>query len=307
MGVVGPGPGSTLDLAGRRTLLNPGSVGQPRDGDPRASYLVLDPDAGTVSWQRVAYDIRSVQDAIRAAGLPDASPTGSGSGRDEPRRDSGVITRRAPRSSAMIGGRRPLQGRKPGDKRVVVERPHAPYFRYTAPGQMTAKEAASIPTTPGARLMARARGILLGRPLTSESEIGERLTKTKALAIFSSDAISSSRLRDRGDHPRVPPRRSGPRGPAVVPADRHRHRRPAGDRRVQLSPGLHRLSDRRRLVLGLEAELRADGVARRRLGAAHRLQPDRRRVDLVGRGTDRVGVPGAQRRSGSRSASGRSC
>ncbi len=70
MGVVGPGPGSTLDLAGRRTLLNPGSVGQPRDGDPRASYLVLDPDAGTVSWQRVAYDIRSVQDAIRAAGLP---------------------------------------------------------------------------------------------------------------------------------------------------------------------------------------------------------------------------------------------
>ncbi len=92
----------------------------------------------------------------------------------------------------MIGGRRPLQGRKPGDKRVVVERPHAPYFRYTAPGQMTAKEAASIPTTPGARLMARARGILLGRPLTSESEIGERLTKTKALAIFSSDAISSS-------------------------------------------------------------------------------------------------------------------
>ena len=39
-------PGSTLDLDGRRTLLNPGSVGQPRDGDPRASYLVLDPDAG---------------------------------------------------------------------------------------------------------------------------------------------------------------------------------------------------------------------------------------------------------------------
>jgi amino acid transporter len=92
----------------------------------------------------------------------------------------------------MIGGRRSLQGRKPGDKRVRVERPHAPYFRYTAPGQMTAKEAASIPTTPGAKLIAKVRGIFLGRPLASEEEIGERLTKTKALAIFSSDAISSS-------------------------------------------------------------------------------------------------------------------
>jgi amino acid transporter len=92
----------------------------------------------------------------------------------------------------MIGGRRSLQGRKPGDKRVRVERPHAPYFRYTAPGQMTAKEAASVPTTPGAKLIAKVRGIFLGRPLASEEEIGERLTKTKALAIFSSDAISSS-------------------------------------------------------------------------------------------------------------------
>ncbi len=92
----------------------------------------------------------------------------------------------------MIGGRRSLQGRKPGDKRVRVERPHAPYFRYTGPGQLTAKEAASIPTTPGARMVARIRGIVLGRPLHQEEELGERLSKRKALAIFSSDAISSS-------------------------------------------------------------------------------------------------------------------
>ena len=92
----------------------------------------------------------------------------------------------------MIGGRRPLQGRKLGDKRLRVERPHAPYFRYTGKGQLTAKEAASVPTTPGARLIARVRGIVLGRPLHQEEEIGERLSKTKALAIFSSDAISSS-------------------------------------------------------------------------------------------------------------------
>ena len=92
----------------------------------------------------------------------------------------------------MIGGRRSLQGRKPGDKRVRVERPHAPYFRYTGKGQLTAKEAASVPTTPSGRLIAKGRGIVLGRPLHQDEEIGERLSKTKALAIFSSDAISSS-------------------------------------------------------------------------------------------------------------------
>ena len=92
----------------------------------------------------------------------------------------------------MIGGRRPLQGRKPGDRRVRVERPHAPYFRYTGSGTLTAKEAASVPTTPGARAIARVRAVLLGRPLHQEEELGERLSKTKALAIFSSDAISSS-------------------------------------------------------------------------------------------------------------------
>jgi amino acid transporter len=73
-----------------------------------------------------------------------------------------------------------------------VERPHAPYFRYTGSGTLTAKEAASVPITPGARALARIRAVLLGRPLHQEQEIGERLSKTKALAIFSSDAISSS-------------------------------------------------------------------------------------------------------------------
>jgi len=92
----------------------------------------------------------------------------------------------------MIGGRRPLQGRKPGDRRVRVERPHAPYFRYTGKGQLTAKEAASAPTTASGKVLASVRGYLFGRPLASEEELGERLSKTKALAIFSSDAISSS-------------------------------------------------------------------------------------------------------------------
>jgi diadenosine tetraphosphatase ApaH/serine/threonine PP2A family protein phosphatase len=67
---VRPAPGDRLDLAGRRAIANPGSVGQPRDGDPRASYLILDPDTGTVTWHRVAYAIETVQDAMAASGLP---------------------------------------------------------------------------------------------------------------------------------------------------------------------------------------------------------------------------------------------
>ncbi len=92
----------------------------------------------------------------------------------------------------MIGGRRPLQGRKPADKRVRIERPHAPFFRYVGPGQLVAKPGANVALTPTGRFLARTRAVIFGRPLSNEEEIGERLSKTKALAIFSSDAISSS-------------------------------------------------------------------------------------------------------------------
>ena len=92
----------------------------------------------------------------------------------------------------MTGGGRPVSGRKPADRRVRVERPHAAFFRYAGPGQLVAKAAAHQPKTPIGRTFARIRAILLGRPLASEEEIGERLSKKKALAIFSSDAISSS-------------------------------------------------------------------------------------------------------------------
>ena len=67
---IAPGTGSTLRLDGRRALLNPGSVGQPRDGDPTASYLVLDPEAGSCEWRRAAYDVEAVGAAMREAGLP---------------------------------------------------------------------------------------------------------------------------------------------------------------------------------------------------------------------------------------------
>ena len=61
----------TIHLDGTEPMLvNPGSVGQPRDGDPRASWLELDTDAGTGTWHRVAYDVETVQAAMGEAGLP---------------------------------------------------------------------------------------------------------------------------------------------------------------------------------------------------------------------------------------------
>jgi predicted phosphodiesterase len=65
-----PRDGETLSFAGTRTLLNPGSVGQPRDGDPMASYLVLDPAREVATWHRVPYDIGAVQSAMHDVGLP---------------------------------------------------------------------------------------------------------------------------------------------------------------------------------------------------------------------------------------------
>jgi predicted phosphodiesterase len=54
-----------------RAILNPGSVGQPRDRDPRAAYAIFDPDSGTWEPRRAVYDIPAVQKRIRAAGLPE--------------------------------------------------------------------------------------------------------------------------------------------------------------------------------------------------------------------------------------------
>jgi hypothetical protein len=47
-------------------------VGQPRDGDPRAAWFLLDLDTAAVSYQRTDYDIAGAAAAIRAAGLPDS-------------------------------------------------------------------------------------------------------------------------------------------------------------------------------------------------------------------------------------------
>jgi diadenosine tetraphosphatase ApaH/serine/threonine PP2A family protein phosphatase len=63
--------GTRVELGDARHLLNPGSVGQPRDGDPRAAWLELDLGAKTASFHRVTYDVERTQTEIRAAGLPE--------------------------------------------------------------------------------------------------------------------------------------------------------------------------------------------------------------------------------------------
>jgi predicted phosphodiesterase len=63
--------GDVADLTRGRWLLNPGSVGQPRDGDPRAAWLLLDLEAPRAEFRRVEYDVPRVQAAMRDAGLPE--------------------------------------------------------------------------------------------------------------------------------------------------------------------------------------------------------------------------------------------
>jgi predicted phosphodiesterase len=63
-------PGSALRLGRGRRMINPGSVGQPRDGDPRASYMVLDLEAKNMTLHRVEYDIAQTQAKMRREALP---------------------------------------------------------------------------------------------------------------------------------------------------------------------------------------------------------------------------------------------
>lgn len=67
-----PRPGECYTLGYGRALVNPGSVGQPRDGDPRAAFAVYDSEAGTVDFCRVEYDIASTQQQMAEERLPPA-------------------------------------------------------------------------------------------------------------------------------------------------------------------------------------------------------------------------------------------
>jgi diadenosine tetraphosphatase ApaH/serine/threonine PP2A family protein phosphatase len=67
--ILGPFSGP-LQLGEKRAIINPGSVGQPRDGDPRASYAILDTKEETWEFRRVRYPVEVTQELMRARGLP---------------------------------------------------------------------------------------------------------------------------------------------------------------------------------------------------------------------------------------------
>jgi predicted phosphodiesterase len=65
------GAGTRLEIDDGRWLINPGSVGQPRDGDPRAAWLELDTESWEATYHRVGYDIERAARSIEVAGLPE--------------------------------------------------------------------------------------------------------------------------------------------------------------------------------------------------------------------------------------------
>ena len=190
----------------------------------------------------------------------------------------------------MIGGRRPIKGRKPADRRVRVERPHAPYFRYTGPGQLVAKPAASGPRT-GQRARRRP-----GQGVADRAPARERRGH-RAAAVQAPGAADLQlrrdlvlRLRDRGDP--AGPRARRRDGAVLVDPRRDRDLGAAGRGRDLVSPGLLRLPGRRRRVRRGPPGAGADRRPRRGRRAADRLRHDGRGVDVVGDGPadlDRAG------------------
>ncbi len=68
--LIAAADGEVVELGRERLILNPGGVGQPRDGDPRAGYALYDSEARTVTFHRVEYDIAATQQAMEKVGLP---------------------------------------------------------------------------------------------------------------------------------------------------------------------------------------------------------------------------------------------
>ncbi len=70
LGVGAGRGGEPLALGDERLIVSPGAVGQPRDGDPRAAYVIYDDASRTLSFRRVEYDVAATQEKMRRAVLP---------------------------------------------------------------------------------------------------------------------------------------------------------------------------------------------------------------------------------------------
>ncbi|MBA2776003.1 MAG: APC family permease [Chloroflexia bacterium] len=99
---------------------------------------------------------------------------------------------KGPRVNPNLEGKTNIRGSHVGDRYVrVVRQPRDAEFRLVAPGHLIAGEEASSGRGPVQRAFGKIKRVLIGNPLTTSSGIHERLTKVKALAVFSSDALSS--------------------------------------------------------------------------------------------------------------------
>ena len=238
-------------------------------------------------------------------------PSSGASTRSSPtsRTGAGPLTGRADdhgaHRSPLIGGRRPLQGRKPADRRVRVERPHAPVLplhRARPARRQAGRQRRPHPDRPVLRARARRRL----RPAAVERGGDRRapVTRRKALAIFSSDAISSSAYATE-EILRVLVL-AGASAHAPVDPGRDRDRRPARGRVAVVPPGLPGLPERRRRVRRGQDQPGPDLRADRRGRPAHRLRHDGLGVDRRRDRPDPVGHPGRRTTSASRSRSSRS-
>ena len=202
-----------------------------------------------------------------------------------------------------VDDRRPAAAPGPQARRPARpgRAPHAPYFRYTGPGQLTAKEAASVPTTPtGARLRRGSRAIV-ARPAAAPGGGDRRApVEEEGAGDLQLRRDQLVRLRDRGDHPRVHPRRRRRRRHRRSRLrGQHRDRRPA--RRSWRSatarsasptrPAAARTRSRRRTSAGSRRSSR-----RRALLIDYNLTVGR--VDVVGGRADRLGRSRALRPAG---------
>ena len=96
------------------------------------------------------------------------------------------------RVDPLLEVRQRRRGRRPGDAYVHIDRPFEDEFERGENGQLVATRETLLERSGWQRRLGRARSVLIGRPISSEREEHERLTKAKALAVFSSDNISSS-------------------------------------------------------------------------------------------------------------------
>ncbi len=172
-----------------------------------------------------------------------------------------------------------------------VERPHAPFFRYAGPGQLVAREAASVPRTPTGRALARVRAIVFGRPLASREPRSRsaypRRRRWRSSAPTRSRPRPTRPRRSCGSSSWAGPRRCSCRSRSRSPSRSCSRSSPCRYR--QIVPGL---PERRRRIRGRPRRTSADLRAGRGRRHCCRLRDDRRGVDRVGYRADQIGRAG---------------